>query len=193
MSMQNSFKNPTENFSKFSPYYMYPHHSQTIDMAATTILFTELPELQFHYDPVIDSLYITATCHFRVYFFFRCDFAVPLFSPLFDPAAPFLAIPLYMAHPVGPPTSPPQLVQSLSYDSDRSKIAEPLSSSSSALDDGYAPANPGMANRFLSQESIQRSHPASRLQCIVWPFFGTFVTLGYRHSLFFVFSGSDTR
>ena len=113
MSMQNSFKNPTKNFPKFLSYCMSPHYSQTMDMAATAILFAELPELQFHYDPVIDSLYVTTTYHFHLYFFFCCDFAVPLFSPLFDPAAPFLVIPLYMAHPaatppVSPPASPPR-------------------------------------------------------------------------------------
>ena len=78
-----------------------------MDMAVTIILFAELPELQFHYDPVIDSLYITATCRFRLYFFFSHDFAIPLFSPLFDPATPFLAIPLHMAHPAAPPIPPP--------------------------------------------------------------------------------------
>ena len=81
-------------------------HSQTMDMAVTTILF---PELQFHYDPVIDSLYITATCRFYLYFFVRPDFAVRSFSPLFDTTTPFLAIPLYMAHPIAPPASSPSL------------------------------------------------------------------------------------
>ena len=78
-----------------------------MDMAVTAIIFTKLLEVQFHYDPMIDSLYITVTCHFRLYFFFCRDFAVPLFSPLFDPTAPFLAIPLYMAHLVAPPAAPP--------------------------------------------------------------------------------------
>ena len=129
-----------------------------MDMAATAILYAELPELQFHYDPVIDSLYITATCHFHLYFFFRRGFAVPLFSPLFDPITPFLAIPLYMAHPaappVSPPTSPPQVVPSLSSDSDPSEIADSSSSSSSAPSNSYALADVGMANGFLSLEPI---------------------------------------
>ena len=128
-----------------------------MNMAATTILFTELLKLQFHYDPMIDSLYITATYHFHLYFFFHRDFAVPLFSPLFDPAAPFLAIPLYMAHPAAPSisslASPPQLVLFLSPDGAPSEIAD-SSFSSSTPDDGYAPIDPGMTNGFLSSESI---------------------------------------
>ena len=101
---------------------MYPHHSQTIDQAAMTILFIKFHDLQFHIDSVIDSVYITGTCRFRLCFFFRRDFAVPFSHPLFDPAAPFIVIPLYMAHPVPPPAAPaatplalpPQLVPSLS-------------------------------------------------------------------------------
>ena len=85
---------------------MYPRHSQTMDQAATTILFIEFPDLQFHVNPVIDYVYITGTCHFHLYFFFHTDFSIPLSHPLFDPAAPFIAIPLYMAHPVPPLATP---------------------------------------------------------------------------------------
>ena len=86
------------------------------------ILFAELPKLQLHFDPVLDSIYITATCHVRYYIFFRRAFVVPLFSPLFDLVVPFLAVPLHMVHPVtpdtaplavvatSPPASPPQIV-----------------------------------------------------------------------------------
>ena len=129
-----------------------------MDLAVIAILFVELSELQFHYDLVIDSLYITATYRFRLYFFFHRDFTVSLFSPLFDLATPFLAILLYMAHPaappVSPPASPPQLAPSLSSDGDPLEIADSPSSSSSAPNDDYALADPGMANGFLSLESI---------------------------------------
>ena len=44
-------------------------------------------------------------------------FAAPIFGPFFDPAAPFLGVPLYMAHPdpvpphqAQPPTAPPPSV-----------------------------------------------------------------------------------
>ena len=84
--------------------------------------------------------------------------------PLFDPSAPYIAIPLYMAHPfpppvaatpITPPASPPQQVPfiSLSGDDDLSE-ATSSSSSSSAPGGGYAPADTGMTNGFLSSESI---------------------------------------
>ena len=134
---------------------MYPRYSQTIDMAVTTILFIEFLKLQFHLDPVIDSVYIIGTCHFHLYFFFCM---VPLSHPLFDPTIPFIAILVHMAHlvasPVPPPTSPPQVVASLSPDDDDpSEAADSSSNSFSGPRDGYAPAEPGMANRFLSSKS----------------------------------------
>ena len=102
-------------------------------MTVMVVLFAELLELQLHYNPVIDSLYITTTCRFHLYIFFRRDFAFPLFSPLFDLASPFLTIPPHIAYPaappaaplVSPPTSPPQVVPSplLSSKSDSSKEA----------------------------------------------------------------------
>ena len=76
-----------------------------MDMATTVVLFTELLELRLHLDPMPDSIYITATCHVRLYIFFHRAFVVPLFSPLFDPVFPFLSIPLHMTHPVAPPAA----------------------------------------------------------------------------------------
>ena len=129
-----------------------------MDIAATIILFVEMPELQWHYNHVIDSLYMTATCQLCLYIFFHRDFVVPLFSPLFDPASPFLAILLYIAHPippsVAPPTTPPQLAHPTSFENDPSEMVDSFSSSSSALDNNCAPIDSGMANRFLSSESI---------------------------------------
>ena len=63
------------------------------------VLFTEMPEWQWHYDHALDSLYLTGTSQVRVYIFFYRAFVAPLLSPLFDPTAPFLGVPLYMAHP----------------------------------------------------------------------------------------------
>ena len=62
-----------------------------------------------------------------------------------------------MTHPVAPPAaapasplaSPPQVVSSLSYESDLSEEAA-SSSSSSAPGDDYVPVDPSMANVFLS-------------------------------------------
>ena len=159
MSVYYSYRNPIENFLKFSPYFMYSRHSQITKMDATTILFIEFPDLQFHHDPMFNSLYITSTCHFCLYFFAHRNFVVPLFHPLFDPTTPYIAIPLHMAHlapptaPPAAPASPPQVVPSLSFESDPPEDTS-TSSSSSAPNDGYTPANSGMANRFLSSESI---------------------------------------
>ena len=69
-----------------------------MDQAVTTFLFIEFPDLEFHIDPVIDSVYIICTYRFRLYFFFRKDFGVPLSHPLFDLVAPFTAIPHYTGH-----------------------------------------------------------------------------------------------
>ena len=137
--------------------------------AATGVLFIEFPELHIHLDPFINSVYISGSCHFRFYFFFCRDFAVPLMHPLFDPAAPYIAIPLYMVHPflpppvaaaivlvvpvaTAPPASPPQQVPSFSLSEEEE---DPLkaTSSSSAPGSGYSSAD-GMANGFLSSESI---------------------------------------
>ena len=117
-----------------------------MDMAATAILFIKFPELQFHLDSMIDSVCITGTCCFILYFFFHRDFAIPLFHPLFDPTTPFITIPVYMAHPaapVPPPASPPQVVFSLSPD-DSSEVVDSSSSSSSRPGDGYAQAELGI-------------------------------------------------
>ena len=120
------YKNPTRNLFKFSPHVMYPRHSQTVTMDATTILFIEFLNFQLHYDPMFGSLYMIGTGRFRFYFFFHRDFAVPLFHPLFNLTTPYIAIALHVAHPASPlaahvatpPTSPPQIIPSFSLDDD---------------------------------------------------------------------------
>ena len=158
------------------------------------ILFVELPDLQWHYDHVIDSLYMIGTCHFRLDFFFHRDFVVPFFHPLFDPTTPFLAIPLYMTHPVppaAPPTAPPEPIHPASSDSDPLEMLDSSPSSSSGPNDSYAPVDSDMVIRFLSSKSIYRS--LQPMQCTLWPSFGTFTTLGHRLSSFLCFTWSDTR
>ena len=138
--------------------------------AATGVLFIEFPDLHIHLDPFIDSIYISGSCRFRLYFFFRCDSAVPLTRPLFDPSAPYVVIPLYMAHPftpppaaaaaaavpaAAPPASPPHQVPSISLSEEEDPSEATSSSSSSfALGSGYTPANADMANGFLSSKSV---------------------------------------
>ena len=66
---------------------------------AAIFFFAEVPKWQWHYDHALDSLYLIATSRVRLYVFFQRAFAASLVSPLFDLAAPFLGVPLYMAHP----------------------------------------------------------------------------------------------
>ena len=129
------------------------------------ILFIEFLDLHFHMDPVIDSVYIAGSCRFCFYFFFHRDFAVPLTHPLFDPTAPYIAIPLYMAHLfpssptlapalIAPPVSLPQQVPSISVSVEDDPSEATSSSSSTVPGDDYASADASMANGFLSLESI---------------------------------------
>ena len=115
------------------------------------ILYTEVPEWQWHYDLALDSLYLMATARFRLYVFFHRAFVVPLFSLLFDPTTLYLAVPVYMAHPPAPP--PPQPVYQGSSESDRAEPMDSSSSSSGAPDDDYALADSNMANGFLLSKS----------------------------------------
>ena len=95
-------RNPTENFKLLIS--LYQCHSQMAGIVVTIVFYAKVPEWQWHYDLALDSLYLMATARFRLYVFFHRAFVVPLFSPLFDPTTPYLAIPVYMAHP---PASPP--------------------------------------------------------------------------------------
>ena len=135
-------------------------------MDATAILFLEFPDVQLHYDPMFDSLYVIGSYHFYLYFFSHRDFSVLFFHLAFDPSIPYFAISLYMAHPAPPPptpaapatliTSPPaspaQVVPNLSSgsDSDPSEAID-SPSSSSTRDADYTLAEPGMANGFLTE------------------------------------------
>ena len=154
--------NPTENFFKFSLCFIFPRHSQTLVMVAMAALFIELPEMQLHYDPMFDSLYIVGSCRFRLYLFSHRDFGIPLFHPAFDPSVPYFAMPLHVAHPTPPPppiapaasvatppASPPQMVPNipLSHESDPSEASD-SPSSSSGPDADYTPAEPGMVNGY---------------------------------------------
>ena len=127
----------------------------------TIVFYAEVPEWQCHYDLALDSLYLMAITWFRFYVFFRRAFAVLLYNPLFDPTTLYLVVPLYMAHldPIPPhqaypPPPPPQHAHQGSSESHPVELMDLSSSSSGALDDDYAPADSGMANGFLSSESV---------------------------------------
>ena len=131
-------------------------------MDATATLFIEIPDIQLHYDPTYDSLYIAGTCHFRFYLFSDRNFTFPLHHPAFDPAAPYFGIPLHVAHPAPPaapaapaapiPAPPLQVVPDvpLSPESDPSEASGSSSSSTGSTAD-YSPAGPGMANGYMTE------------------------------------------
>ena len=128
-------------------------------METTATLFLEIPDIHLHYDPMYDSLYIVGSCHFCLYLFSNRDFAAPLFHLTFDPAAPYFAISLHVAHPAplpapaAPlPASPLQAVPDfpLSPESDSSEASSSSSSSSGSSVD-YSPAGPAMANGYLTE------------------------------------------
>ena len=151
---------PTENFLKFSPYCVLLRHFQIMENSVTGALFIEFPNLHFHLDPVLDSVYIAGSCRFHFYFFFSRDFVDPLTHPLFDPTAPYIAIPIYMALPFPPPTAAaaptasPQQVPSISFSEEEDPSEAASSSSSSFAPGAYTAADASMANGFLSSESI---------------------------------------
>ena len=161
ISVYYSYRNPIENFTNFHPTLCTCIILRSRRWMRSPSFLLRFWNLQPHYDPMFDSLYITRTSHFRLYFFTSRDFVVPLFHPLFDPAAPYIAI--HMAHPVPPaaplaPASPPawqpQVVPSLSLDDeDASEVVVSSSSLSSRPSGDYTPAKLGMPNGFLSSAS----------------------------------------
>ena len=123
---------------------------------AAIFFFIEVLEWHWHYDPVLDYPYLTATSQVCLYIFFQRAFAAPLLGPLFDPVAPFPRVPLYMAHPdliqphkAQPPIAPPPSVQPESLE----KMMNSSSSSSLAPDDSFGLADHGptglLPNGFL--------------------------------------------
>ena len=150
---------------------MYLCHSQTMDMAAMTFFFIEFPELQFHLDPMIDSMYITGTCCFHLYFFFSQRLCCSSFSSFiqyrYTLHSHSFTSGLFSSINSTITRFTTQVVPSFSSIGDPSEAADSPSSSSSTPDDGYTPVDPGMANEFLSSESIQRSlQPANySVQC----------------------------
>ena len=145
MSQYDNVGNFIENFRILT----FLCHSQTTVMVAI-VFFTEMLEWHWHYDHAPDSLYLTATFCIHLYVLFQHAFAIPIFSPLFDPAAPFQEVPLCMTHPATIPPSPSE--------SDPSEMS--ASSSSSDPSGGHSPGDLRsagvMENGFLSYSSTQR-------------------------------------
>ena len=135
-------------------------------MDEMAILFIEVPDIELHYDPMFNSLYIVGSCRFWLYFFSHRDFTIPFLHPAFDPSVPYFAMPLHVSHPAPPPppptapvapvatppASPPQVVLDIPLNSESNPFEATYShSSSSGLDADYTPAGPGMANGYLTE------------------------------------------
>ena len=147
MTLHNSLGNPTKNFRIFTLLF----HSQMIPMAVL-VFFAEIPEWQWNYDYVLDSLYLTATSRMCLYIFFERSFSESVLSLMFEPKAPFDGVPLFMAHPAGAPLQP---FPPASPETDPSEAGTSTCSSSSAPGDdrpslGGLGAIGVMANGFLS-------------------------------------------
>ena len=107
-----------------------------------------------------------ATSRVRLYIFYQRAFAAPVLSPLFYPTTSFLGVPLYMTHPnpvpphqAQPSTAPPYPIQSESSESDPLKMMDLSSSSSSAPDDGFAPADTNsLASCWIDSSLRSLSH-----------------------------------
>ena len=136
-------------------YCIYPCHSQTTAMAAIAF-FAKVPKWQWHYNPALDSLYLTATSRVCLYIFFYLPFAVSVLSQFFDPEAHFDRIPLYMAHPAA---LSPQPLPPASMETNPSQASASSSSSSAFGGSGHSPDDPGpssiTANGFFSPELDQ--------------------------------------
>ena len=133
---------------------MYPCHSQMTAMAAMAF-FAEALEWKWHYNPVLDSLYVMTTSCVRLHIFFRL-FAVSVLSPFFDSEALFDRIPLYMAHPAAASPQPTSLA---SPDTDLLEANASTSFSSFASGGGmHPPCDPEtvgiLESGFLSSESV---------------------------------------
>ena len=78
---------------------MFLCHSQTKQMA-TAVIFMEVPEWLWHYDPALDSLVLVAHSNFRLYILFHRLFSVLVVSWHFDHRRPYADSPLRLAHPL---------------------------------------------------------------------------------------------
>ena len=132
---------------------MYPCHSQTVEMA-TMAFFIEVPEWQWHYNPALDSLYMTTLSRMHLYLFFQRPFIVSVVNLVFNPVAIFDGIPLHLAHSVAASPQPSLLA---SMEIDPFEVSTSSSSSSTSGGSRHPPSDPGpsgtLESSFLSPES----------------------------------------
>ena len=67
---------------------------------ATSVIFIEIPEWTWHYNPALDTLILAARNSFRLYIFFRHSFSILVVSWHFEPRRPYADFPLCLAHPL---------------------------------------------------------------------------------------------
>ena len=101
--------------------------------------FTKIPEWQWHYNPTLDSLYLTASSYVCLYIFFQRPFVVLVLSSFFNLEAPFDGIPLYMAHLAA---ASPQPIPLASMESNPSKASSSSSSTFASGDSRHPPGEP---------------------------------------------------
>ena len=66
---------------------------------ASTVIFLDVLEWTWHYDPTLDSLVLVAHSSFRLYIFFNCPFSISVVSWHFDPCHSFTDLGLYLTRP----------------------------------------------------------------------------------------------
>ena len=65
---------------------------------ASAVIFLEVPEQTWHYDPTLDSLVLVAYSSFKLYIFFSRPFSIPIVSQHFDSHRPFADLSLCLSH-----------------------------------------------------------------------------------------------
>ena len=62
------------------------------------MVFMEIPEWTWYYDPILDLLILATRSSFRLYIFFRRLFSIQMVSWHFDPCNMYVDFPLHLAH-----------------------------------------------------------------------------------------------
>ena len=77
---------------------VFPCRPQMQQMA-TAMIFIEVPEWTWHYNPALDSLILVARSCFKLYIFFCHPFSVLVVSWHVDPRHPYVDFLLCLTHP----------------------------------------------------------------------------------------------
>ena len=82
---------------------VYPCHPET-----SVAIFLKMSDWFWHYDPTLNSMFLTGQAQVCIYTFFSRSFAVTMLNSQFDLEFLFDGVPLHMAYLVfdSPPPSP---------------------------------------------------------------------------------------